>query len=87
MLTYYPVFRFQIIRRDIWFDGNSSFEISYGRTDNVARVQLNVIHKFFRRYMNVWVCISHRCFESFNKSVHAGRTFFRSGAPNEKTNR
>ena len=24
------------------FDGNSSFEISYGRTDNVARVQLNV---------------------------------------------
>ena len=58
MLTYYPVFRFQIIRRDIWFDGNSSFEISYGRTDNVACVQLNVIHKFFRRYERLGLYIA-----------------------------
>ena len=58
MLTYYPVFRFQIIRRDIWFDGNSSFAISYGRTDNVARVQLNVIHKFFRRYERLGLYIA-----------------------------
>ena len=58
MLTYYPVFRFQIIRRDIWFDGNSSFEIPYGRTDNVARVQLNVIHKFFRRYERLGLYIA-----------------------------
>lgn len=58
MLTYYPVFRFQIIRRDIWFDGNSSFEICYGRTDNVARVQLNVIHKFSRRYERLGLYIA-----------------------------
>lgn len=58
MLTYYPVFRFQIIRRDIWSDGNSSFEISCGRADNVARVQLNVIHKFFRRYERLGLYIA-----------------------------
>ena len=42
----------------IWFDGNSSFEISYGRTDNVARVQLNVIHKFSRRYERLGLYIA-----------------------------